>query len=200
MRKGLFNTQSRLANIDRNDGPLKKLSGLIDGNFLWPALPRFAEVANPSKSGRPIICPLLKFKMSILQSPGNFSEDALKRQIPDRQPFLYALPRPWHRRRCRARTDSRPCSRAGVRARLERIQIGSGREFRPAGVCLFGMYVRGTDSPPKLGRAPLAPLHTRKRPCQSSPFGRGTASSQSRALPPPCPDEAHFRSATANSR
>lgn len=91
MFKGLFDTQSRLAKIDRNGDPLKKLSEVIDWDIFWPELSRFAEVSNPSKGGRPPLCPLLKFKMLILQSLYNLSDDALEQQVLDRLSFMRFL-------------------------------------------------------------------------------------------------------------
>jgi IS5 family transposase len=91
MFKGLFDVQTRLAKIDRNGDPLKKLSQLVNWDIFWPELSRFAEVSNPCKGGRPPICPLLKFKMLILQSLYNLSDDALERQVLDRLSFMRFL-------------------------------------------------------------------------------------------------------------
>ena len=91
MFKGLFDTQSRLAKIDRNGDPLKKLSELIDWDIFWPELSKFAEIPNSSKGGRRPICPLLKFKMLILQSLYNLSDDALEQQVLDRLSFMRFL-------------------------------------------------------------------------------------------------------------
>ena len=81
MCKGLFDTQTRFTKINRNGDPLKKLNELIDWKVFWPELAKFAEISNPSKGGRPPICPLLKFKMLILQSLYNLSDGALEQQI-----------------------------------------------------------------------------------------------------------------------
>ena len=91
MFKGLFDTQSRFAKIDRNGDPLKRLNELIDWKMFWPELAKFAEISNPSKGGRPPICPLLKFKMLILQSLYNLSDDALEQQVLDRLSFMRFL-------------------------------------------------------------------------------------------------------------
>lgn len=91
MFKGLFDTQIRFAKIDRNGDPLKKLSELIDWDIFWPDLAPFAEVSNPAKGGRPPLCPLLKFKMLILQSLYNLSDDALEQQVLDRLSFMRFL-------------------------------------------------------------------------------------------------------------
>lgn len=91
MFKGLFDTQSRFAKIDRNGDPLKKLSELIDWNIFWPELASFAEISNPAKGGRPPLSPLLKFKMLVLQSLYNLSDDALEQQVLDRLSFMRFL-------------------------------------------------------------------------------------------------------------
>lgn len=91
MFRGLFDTQTRLAKIDRNGDPLKRLNELVDWSIFWPDLLPFAEVANPSKGGRPPVCPLLKFKMLILQSLYNLSDDGLEQLVLDRLSFMRFL-------------------------------------------------------------------------------------------------------------
>ena len=91
MFKSLFDTQTRLAKIDKNGDPLKRINGLVDWSIFWPELQHFAEVATPSKGGRPSVCPLLKFKMLILQSLYNLSDDSLEQQVLDRLSFMRFL-------------------------------------------------------------------------------------------------------------
>ena len=91
MFKGLFDTQTRLAKIDKNGDPLKQLNGLIDWEIFRPELARLRENVDTSKGGRPPIDSLLKFKMLILQSLYNLSDDALEQQVLDRLSFMRFL-------------------------------------------------------------------------------------------------------------
>lgn len=91
MFKGLFDTQTRLAKIDRNGDPLKHLNELIDWEIFRPELSLLREHVDASKGGRPPIDPLLKFKMLILQSLYNLSDDALEQQVLDRLSFMRFL-------------------------------------------------------------------------------------------------------------
>ena len=91
MFKGLFDTQTRLAKIDRNGDPLKQLNELIDWEIFRPELSQLREAVDVSKGGRPPIDPLLKFKMLILQSLYNLSDDGLEQQVLDRLSFMRFL-------------------------------------------------------------------------------------------------------------
>lgn len=87
MFKGLFDTQSRLAKIDKNGDPLKKINELVDWSiFLQELLP----VQN-KPGGRRGYDALLKFKMLILQSLYNLSDDSLEQQVLDRLSFMRFL-------------------------------------------------------------------------------------------------------------
>lgn len=91
MFKGLFDTQTRLSKIDRNGDPLKQLNELIDWEMFRPELSLLREKVDVSKGGRPPIDPLLKFKMLILQSLYNLSDDSLEQQVLDRLSFMRFL-------------------------------------------------------------------------------------------------------------
>ena len=91
MFKSLFDTQTRFAKLDKNGDPLKRINELVDWSIFWPELSPFAEVANPSKGGRPPVCPLLKFKMLVLQSLYNLSDDGLEQLVLDRLSFMRFL-------------------------------------------------------------------------------------------------------------
>lgn len=91
MFKGLFDTQTRFAKIDRNGDPLKQLNELIDWEIFLPELSQLREGVDASKGGRPPIDPLLKFNMLILQSLYNLSDDGLERQVLDRLSFMRFL-------------------------------------------------------------------------------------------------------------
>jgi IS5 family transposase len=91
MFKGLFDTQSRFAKIDRNGDPLKKINELVDWRIFVSDLAPLQEVPNKSKRGRRPIDVLLKFKMLILQSLYNLSDDGLEQQVLDRLSFMRFL-------------------------------------------------------------------------------------------------------------
>ena len=91
MFKGLFDTQSRLAKIDRNGDPLKRLNEVIDWEIFRPELSQLREHVDVSKGGRPPSDALLKFKMLILQSLYNLSDDSLEQQVLDRLSFMRFL-------------------------------------------------------------------------------------------------------------
>lgn len=87
MFKGLFDTQTRLAKIDKNGDPLKKIDELVDWTiFLQDLLP-----VEGKSGGRPAYSAMLKFKMLILQSLYNLSDDSLEQQVLDRLSFMRFL-------------------------------------------------------------------------------------------------------------
>ncbi|MDR1520690.1 MAG: transposase [Planctomycetota bacterium] len=81
----------KFAKIDRNGDPLKQLNELIDWEIFRSELSRLRESVDVSKGGRPPIDPLLKFKMLILQSLYNLSDDSLEQQVLDRLSFMRFL-------------------------------------------------------------------------------------------------------------
>ena len=91
MFKGLFDTQSRLAKIDKNGDPLKKLEKVVDWGIFLPDLASLRHEVDPGKGGRPPFPALLKFKMLILQSLYNLSDDALEQLVLDRLSFMRFL-------------------------------------------------------------------------------------------------------------
>jgi len=91
MFKGLFDTQTRLAKIDRNGDPLKRLNELVDWRIFLPDLAILQSTTDPKKGGRPPFDVLLKFKMLILQSLYNLSDDSLEQQVLDRLSFMRFL-------------------------------------------------------------------------------------------------------------
>jgi len=95
MFKGLFDTQSRLAKIDKNGDPLKKLDEMVDWSIFLPDLASIRREVDPGQGGRPSFPALLKFKMLILQSLYNLSDDALEQQVLDRLSFMRFLGLGW---------------------------------------------------------------------------------------------------------
>ena len=91
MFKGLFDTQTRLAKIDKNGDPLKKLGEVVDWSIFLPDLVSIRHNVDPAKGGRPPFDALLKFKMLILQSLYNLSDDNLEQLVLDRLSFMRFL-------------------------------------------------------------------------------------------------------------
>jgi IS5 family transposase len=91
MFKGLFDTETRFAKIDRNGDPLRKLDEMVDWSIFLPELASLREKVDPSKGGRPPFASLLKFKMLILQALYNLSDDSLEQQVLDRLSFMRFL-------------------------------------------------------------------------------------------------------------
>lgn len=87
MFKGLFDTQSRFAKIDKNGDPLKKINELVD----WSIFLQDLSPLEGKSGGRPAYAALLKFKMLILQSLYNLSDDGLEQQVLDRLSFMRFL-------------------------------------------------------------------------------------------------------------
>lgn len=90
MFKGLFDVQSRFAKIDKNGDPLLKINEIVDWSIFRPDLD---ELKDPEASGkgRKTIDALLKFKMLVLQSLYNLSDDGLEQQVLDRLSFMRFL-------------------------------------------------------------------------------------------------------------
>lgn len=87
MFKGLFDTQSRLAKIDKNGDPLKTINDAMD----WSIFNHDLAPLNAKPGGRPGYDVLLKFKMLVIQSLYNLSDEALEQQVLDRLSFMRFL-------------------------------------------------------------------------------------------------------------
>lgn len=87
MLTGLFDVYDRLAKIDRNGDPLVQLNQLIDWERFRPLLePTRPPV--PVGAGRRPYDAVLLFKMLVLQSLYNLSDDATEAQVLDRLSFM----------------------------------------------------------------------------------------------------------------
>jgi len=87
--RGLFDAEFRLRKIDRIGDPLQKLDTLIGWEYFRPIVDKgFAKDA-PAKGpgGRPPFDYVLRFKVLILQSLYNLSDDAMEYQLNDRRTF-----------------------------------------------------------------------------------------------------------------
>ncbi len=87
MFKGLFDFQSRLEKLDANGDPLVFLDRAIDWELFRPDLEPLRVKARKSNAGRKPYDLILMFKMLVLQSLYNLSDDALEQQTLDRLSF-----------------------------------------------------------------------------------------------------------------
>ena len=91
MFKGLFDVQSRLAKIDSNGDPLVVLKEAVDWKLFRPELEKLREKERKSNAGRKAYDVILMFKMLILQSLYNLSDDQIEIQVLDRLSFMRFL-------------------------------------------------------------------------------------------------------------
>jgi len=86
---GLFDAEFRLRKIDRIGDPLQKLDELIDWEIFRPILNKGFAKDEPPKGpgGRPPFDYVLRFKVLLLQSLYNLSDDAMEYQVNDRRTF-----------------------------------------------------------------------------------------------------------------
>lgn len=90
-QSGLFDLEFRLHKIDKNGDPLKRLNQLIDWEAFHPLLKKIRKKDNKSKAGRKPFDSVLMFKILILQSLYNLSDDATEAHILDRLSFMRFL-------------------------------------------------------------------------------------------------------------
>ena len=88
---GFFDLKHRLDKIDKNGDPLKKLRTVIDWESFRPELEALRLKERKSQAGRKPFDVILMFKILILQSLYNLSDDALEMQILDRLSFMRFL-------------------------------------------------------------------------------------------------------------
>jgi len=88
---GFFDLKHRLDKIDRNGDPLKKLGEVIDWERFRPELEVLRSKERKSSAGRKPFDVILMFKILILQSLYNLSDDAMEMQILDRLSFMRFL-------------------------------------------------------------------------------------------------------------
>jgi len=86
---GFFDVDFRLRKIDSNGDPLKRLNELIDWEMFRPILNKIRE--KKKATGRRPYDPVMMFKVLILQSLYNLSDDVTEVQILDRLSFMRFL-------------------------------------------------------------------------------------------------------------
>jgi transposase, IS5 family len=91
MLTGLFDVEFRLQELDKGGDPLLKLNQTIDWEIFRPALETIRDKQRKSAAGRPPLDAVLMFKILVLQSLYNLSDDATEYQIRDRLSFTRFL-------------------------------------------------------------------------------------------------------------
>lgn len=91
MAYSLFNHEFQMRKIDQNGDPLVKINRFIDWELFRADLETARERARPhepkNNAGRPATDVVLLFKMLVLQSLYNLSDDATEQQVLDRLSF-----------------------------------------------------------------------------------------------------------------
>ena len=87
IQPGFFDLQDRLHKIDKNGDPLVKINETINWELFRPALEKARDKGRPSSVGPKGYDVILLFKILILQSLYNLSDDATEFQILDRHSF-----------------------------------------------------------------------------------------------------------------
>lgn len=83
-QKGFWDVEDRLAELSAEGDPLEKLSATVDFEVFRPILLRSLRQSGPSRMGRPPFCPVLKFKMLVLQSLHGLSLERTAYMVRDR--------------------------------------------------------------------------------------------------------------------
>jgi IS5 family transposase len=84
---GFFDFENRLQQIDKNGDPLAKIDEAVDWGIFLPALKKARDKNRQSNVGPKGYDPILLFKILIIQSLYNLSDDATEFQILDRHSF-----------------------------------------------------------------------------------------------------------------
>ncbi|MDD5458785.1 MAG: transposase [Phycisphaerae bacterium] len=88
MQTGLFDWQTRFEQLDNGGDPLVKLNDVINWELFRKDLEKIRVKERLSNAGRKPFDAILMFKILILQSLYNLSDDQLEFQIRDRLSFM----------------------------------------------------------------------------------------------------------------
>ena len=91
MQPGLFDWQNRFEKLNKNGDPLVKLNKMIQWNSFRPALEAVRAREKKSNAGAKPYDVVLMFKVLILQSLYNLSDEGIEYQILDRLSFMRFL-------------------------------------------------------------------------------------------------------------
>ena len=91
MINGLFDLEFRLRKLETGGDPLVQLNAIVPWEEFRPALEALRDKPRKSNAGRKPFDAVLMFKILILQSLYNLSDDQLEFQITDRLSFMRFL-------------------------------------------------------------------------------------------------------------
>jgi len=91
MQPGFFDQENRLAQLEKLGDPLPRLDSIVDWNDFKPLLKKIHQKKRKSKAGRKPYDTILMFKMLVLQSLYNLSDDQAEFQVRDRLSFQHFL-------------------------------------------------------------------------------------------------------------
>ena len=91
MQLGLFDWQNRFEKLDKNGDPLVKLNKVVRWNSFRPALEKLRDRDKKSNAGAKPYDVVVMFKILILQSLYNLSDEATEYQVLDRLSFMRFL-------------------------------------------------------------------------------------------------------------
>lgn len=91
MINGLFDADNRLKEISAAGDPLERINKNIDWEIFRPQLETVREKERKNNAGRKAYDVILMFKILVLQSLYNVSDDAMEYQIKDRLSFMRFL-------------------------------------------------------------------------------------------------------------
>ena len=91
MINGLFDIHLRLDKIDKNGDPLSRLNQIVDWDIFRPELQSIRDKGRKSPAGARGYDPVMMFKILVLQSLYNLSDDQIEFQILDRISFIRFL-------------------------------------------------------------------------------------------------------------
>lgn len=89
--RGLFDSMDRLSQVDSMGDTLANLNAVMDWRIFQPVLGRLPEVEPKGPGGRPSFHPLFMFRILVLQSLYNLSDEQTQFQILDRRSFARFL-------------------------------------------------------------------------------------------------------------
>lgn len=91
MINGFFDIQFRLDDLTKNGDPLVQLNERVSWDLFRPELEKIREKERKSGAGRKAFDVVLMFKILVLQSLYNLSDDAVEYQVRDRLSFMRFL-------------------------------------------------------------------------------------------------------------
>jgi IS5 family transposase len=91
MQTGLFDWQFRFEKLDKNGDPLHQLNDVVDWESFRPTLIGVHEKERKSNAGAKPYDVVMMFKILVIQSLYNLSDDAVEYQIMDRISFMRFL-------------------------------------------------------------------------------------------------------------